>query len=84
MNEIIHTVSKRQVKIIVEQHPDVYIAYPLGITGACVSQGYSYDEALAEVKVMLNGLIELYGDELFEDDDSPVMAAFVEEATVGV
>ena len=71
-----------QIKYIVEKHPDTYIAYPLGIKGACVSQGDTYDEALAEVKVMLKGMIETFGSDIIDDVDDPVMAVFVAEGEV--
>jgi hypothetical protein len=29
----------QKVKIIVEKHPDGYVAYPLGVQGAVVGQG---------------------------------------------
>jgi predicted RNase H-like HicB family nuclease len=40
----------RQYKIIVEKHPDGYVAYLLGIKGVIVGQGDTYEEALADVK----------------------------------
>jgi len=33
-------------KIVVEKHPDGYVAYPLGLKGAVVGQGDSFDAAL--------------------------------------
>jgi len=35
----------RQYKIIVEKHPDGYVAYPLVIKGVVVGQGNTYEEA---------------------------------------
>ncbi len=29
----------RQIKIIVEKHPDTYMAYPIGLKGVVVGQG---------------------------------------------
>ncbi len=40
----------RQIKIIVERHPDGYVAYPLGMKGVVVGEGSTYDEALADVR----------------------------------
>ena len=74
--------SFRQIKIIVEKHPDTYIAYPLGIKGSCVGQGETYEEALDCVKEMLVSHIEAVGSGVFEDDDSPVQEAFVAETRV--
>jgi predicted RNase H-like HicB family nuclease len=72
--------TSRVVKIIVEKHPDCYVAYPLGLRGGVVGQGATYEEALADVKSAIKGHIETFGDEAFEDD-SPV-EVFVAEAGV--
>ncbi|WP_461832792.1 type II toxin-antitoxin system HicB family antitoxin [Desulfothermus sp.] len=68
-------------KIIVEKHPDGYIAYPLGIKGVVVGQGDSYEEALADVKSAIKFHIETFGEEVF-DIDPPVLEAFVAEAGI--
>ena len=34
----------KSIKIIVEKHPDGYIAYPLGIEGVVIGEGDSYQE----------------------------------------
>jgi predicted RNase H-like HicB family nuclease len=51
----------KKFKIIVEKHPDVYVAYPLGIKGAVVGQGDTYEEALADLKSAINCYIEIFG-----------------------
>lgn len=38
------------IKIIVEKHPDGYVAYPLGLKGIVVGEGDTYGEALADVQ----------------------------------
>jgi predicted RNase H-like HicB family nuclease len=40
----------KQFKIIIEKHSNGYLAYPLGIKGAVVGEGETYEEALADVK----------------------------------
>jgi predicted RNase H-like HicB family nuclease len=40
----------QQFKIIVEKHPDGYVAYPLGLKGVVVAEGDTFEEALADVK----------------------------------
>ena len=69
------------IKIVVEKHSDGYVAYPLGMNGIVVGEGSSYDEALADVKSAIRFHIETFGAEAF-DEDSPVLEAFVAEATV--
>ena len=63
----------RQFKIIVEKHPDGYVAYPLGgLRGVVVGEGHTYEEALADVKSAIRTHIETFGPEVLE--------AFVAEA----
>ncbi len=71
----------RQVKIIVEKHPDGYVAYPLGVKGAVVGEGDTYEEALADVKSAIKFHLETFGPEALEVDP-PVIEAFVAEAGV--
>jgi len=72
---------KRQYKIIVEKHPDGYVAYPLGVRGIIVGQGDTYEEALADVKSAIKFHIESFGYEVLEIDP-PVLEAFVAETGV--
>jgi predicted RNase H-like HicB family nuclease len=51
----------KKLKIIVERHPDGYVAYPLGLKGVVVAQGDSYDEALANVKSAVAFHVETFG-----------------------
>jgi len=73
----------KAIKIIVEKHSDGYIAYPLGIKGIVVGEGDTYEEALADVKSAICCHIEVFGQEVLEQD-SPVLEAFVTEAEVTV
>jgi predicted RNase H-like HicB family nuclease len=73
----------RQIKIIVEKHPDGYVAYPLGVKGVVVGEGDTYDEALADVKSAIKFHIESFGDEVLEVDP-PVLEVFVAEAGVDI
>jgi len=69
----------QQIKVIVEKHPDGYVAYPLGFKGVVVGQGDTYEEALADVTSAIRFHVESFGQEVFEED-SPVLEAFVAEA----
>jgi predicted RNase H-like HicB family nuclease len=53
----------KQYKIVVEKHPDGYVAYPLGIKGVVVGEGDTYEEALADVKSAIRFHIESFGKE---------------------
>ena len=69
------------IKIIVEKHPDGYVAYPLGLNGSVGGQGDSYETALADVRSAIEFHIETFGADALEPD-SPVLEAFVAEATI--
>ena len=71
-----------QLKIIVEKHPDGYIAYPLGMKGVVVGQGDTYEEALNDVKSAARFHIETFGKDAFEQSD--ILEAFVAEAGVNL
>ena len=71
----------RGIKIIVEKHPDGYVAYPLGVKGVVLGQGDTYDEALKDVQSAIAFHIETFGQDVLEVD-LPVLEAFVAEATV--
>ena len=71
----------RKYKIIVEKHPDGYVAYPLGIKGIVVGQGETYEETLADVKSAIKFHIETFGNEVLEVDP-PILEAFIAEAGV--
>ncbi|HUO76824.1 MAG TPA: hypothetical protein VMU21_04525 [Thermodesulfovibrionales bacterium] len=73
----------KQIKLIVEKHPDGYVAYPLGLKGVVVGQGDTYEEALADVRSAIHFHIESFGEEVF-DVDPPILEAFVAEAGVEV
>jgi predicted RNase H-like HicB family nuclease len=73
----------RQVKIIVEKHPDGYVAYPLGLKGIVVGQGDTYEEALLDVKSAIRFHIETFGREVLEAEP-PILEAFVAEAGVEI
>jgi predicted RNase H-like HicB family nuclease len=53
----------KQFKIVIEKHSDGYVAYPIGIVGAIVGQGDTYDAALSDVKSAIDCYIEVFGKE---------------------
>nr|QNO44220.1 hypothetical protein JAFNDAPN_00002 [Methanosarcinales archaeon ANME-2c ERB4]QNO46538.1 hypothetical protein HKKCGBCL_00015 [Methanosarcinales archaeon ANME-2c ERB4] len=73
----------KQFKIVVEKHPDGYVAYPLGLKGIVVGEGDTYEEALADIKSAIRFHIETFGREVFEIE-SPVLEVFVAEAGVAI
>lgn len=73
----------RQLKIIVEKHPDGYVAYPLGLKGVVVGEGDTYEEALADVKSAVRFHLETFGADVLPEDGL-VLEAFIAEATIPV
>jgi len=72
--------KKPNIKIIIEKHKDGYVAYPIGLKGAVVGQGDTYDEALTDVRSAIRFHIETFGRSAI--DDESVLEAFVAEAEV--
>jgi len=62
----------KQLKIIVEKHPDGYVAYPLGLKGVVVGQGNSYEDALLDVKSAIRFHVESFGEAVL-DVDPPIL-----------
>ena len=54
----------KSVKIVVEKHSDGYVAYPVGIRGAVVGQGDSYEEALSDVRSAIQSHVDAFGEEV--------------------
>lgn len=71
-----------QIKVIVEKHPDGYVAYPLGVKGVVVGQGDSYQAALDDVRSAIAFHVETFGVDTLVDNESPVVEAFVAEASM--
>ena len=73
----------KNLKIVVEKHPDVYVAYPLGLKGVVIGQGDTYETALEDVKSAIQFHLETFGPEALEVDP-PILEAFVAEAGVAL
>ena len=73
----------KNLKIVVEKHFDVYVAYPLGLKGVVIGQGDTYETALEDVKSAIQLHLETFGPEALEVDP-PILEAFVAEAGVAV
>ena len=70
----------RQIKIIVEKHPEGYVAYPLGLKGVVVGEGDTYEEALADIKSAIKFHIETFGEDAFEIEE--IIETFIAEVIV--
>ncbi|MGB4412569.1 MAG: hypothetical protein WBI47_07860 [Atribacterales bacterium] len=70
----------RQLKIIIEKHPEGYVAYPLGLKGVVVGEGDTYEEALADVKSAIQFHMKTFGRDIFETEE--IIETFVAEVAV--
>jgi predicted RNase H-like HicB family nuclease len=73
----------KQFKVVVEKHPDGYIAYPLGLKGVIVGEGDTYEAALADVKSAIAYHIETFGLEVL-DLEAPILEVFIAETGVSI
>ena len=73
----------KKFKIVVEKHPDTYVAYPLGLKGVVVGQGKTYEDALADVTSAIKFHTETFGEDAVEIEP-PILEAFIAEAGVAI
>jgi predicted RNase H-like HicB family nuclease len=71
----------KAIKIVVERHPDTYLAYPLGVRGVVVGEGDTYEKAADDLKSALRFHMETFGDDVL-DVDPPILEAFTAETGV--
>ena len=71
----------KSIRIIVEQHPDGFVAYPLGLRGVVIGEGDTAEEAMADVKSAIKFHVETFGPEVL-DTGSEVLDAFLCETEV--
>lgn len=71
----------KAVKIVVERHPDAYVAYPLGIKGVVVGQGETYEAAVADLESAIKFHLDTFGDDTLAVDP-PILDAFIAETGV--
>ena len=81
LGKISRRLAMKTLKFVVEKHQDGYVAYPLGLKGAVVGEGDTYESALADAKSAAAFHIESFGKEAFEDEDE-VMEAFIAEVSL--
>jgi len=53
--------SVGNVRIVIEKHPDGFVAHALGLTGVVVGEGDTYEDALADVKSAIKFHVETFG-----------------------
>ena len=73
----------QQFKIVVEKHPDTYVAYPHGMKGVVVGLGDTYEAALSDVKSAIQFHIDTFGSDQIEINP-PILEAFIAETGIAV
>jgi predicted RNase H-like HicB family nuclease len=68
----------KRIKLVVEQHADGYVAYPLGIKGVVVGEGDTAEQAIEDVQSAIRFHIETFGEDAVEPD-SEVLDVFLSE-----
>ena len=61
----------REIENVVEQHPDGFVGYALGLNGVVVGQGDTYAEAVADVKSAIRFHVETFGTGARPSDRRP-------------
>ena len=69
----------QHLKIVVEEHADGFVAYPVGLRGAVVGQGDTYEAAVNDVVSAIRFHIETFGPDAI---DPEVLDARLAEVTV--
>jgi predicted RNase H-like HicB family nuclease len=69
------------MKIIVEHHPDGFVAYPVGLKGVVIGQGDTLDKAVVDVKSAIRFHVDTFGPGVIEDE-SPILDVTVAEIQV--
>jgi predicted RNase H-like HicB family nuclease len=75
--------TTKDVKIIVEQHSDGFVAYPVGLRGVIVGQGDMREEAIADVTSAIQFHVETFGAAELETDE-PLLNVFLADTRVAV
>ena len=71
----------REFKIIVEQHADGFVAYPVGLRSVIVGQGDTHEEAVADVTSAIQFHADTFGATELEPDER-LLDVFVTDTRV--
>jgi predicted RNase H-like HicB family nuclease len=62
---------------VVEEHPDGFVSYPLGVEGAVIGDGETAEDALTSAKAALAAHIEAFGPEVLPAAEPVIDASIV-------
>lgn len=69
----------KDIKIIVEKHPDGYIAYPIGLKGIVIGEGDTFEKAVSDVKSAIKFHLETFKDDIYPNN---ILETYVAEITI--
>lgn len=72
-----------QLKIIVEKHPDGYVAYPVGLHAIIIGEGDTYEKALADLRSSGKFHIETFGMQDIEQQTT-ILDVFIAETGINM
>ena len=73
----------KKFKIVISKEEDGYVGYPLGLEGAVVGEGDTYEEALKDTKSAILFHIKTFGPKVIKKVEFP-REAFIAEAEVAI
>ncbi len=76
-------IHRLKLKIIVEEHPDGYVAYPIGLKGVVVGQGETFEDALSDVTSACRFHVQTFGPSVIQDPKS-VVGVYLAETRVAI
>lgn len=71
----------KQFKVVVEQHEDGFVAYPVGLNGVVVGEGDTEAEAIADVQSAIQFHLETFGADALGEPIGDVTLAEVTVAS---
>ncbi len=74
----------RSVKVVIEKHPEGYVAHPLGLLGVVMGHGDTFEEALLDIRSAIRSHLEIHGRGAYPENGSPILEAFIAEVNVVV
>ena len=69
----------KHFKVVVEQHEDGFVAYPVGLNGVVVGQGNTEAEAMADVRSAIQFHLETFGADALGE---PIESVTLNDVTV--
>jgi predicted RNase H-like HicB family nuclease len=61
--------APHRVRVILERHPDGFVAYPVGLRGVIVGEGDTAEAALSDVESAIRFHLETFGPEAWDEHD---------------